>query len=261
MSKTETENFYSLERMVLANRHFEEDRPLLKAFNHTNISHVIEMLNGEISELNGLDKSGYFSVLENREDYRQQEVADIVLFALTAYDKVALEPSESRIWQRSSEFASLLEINVVTESTVLQEVPLFIDVQATQNYEVLKRMINQERVALDATLEVDFADEAKKNKLIQWHLDEIMAISFCLYYLMGLHPGRAVLEKVARNMLKYQAQWFTQELLDTATGDTLSQVYATQAKIAKDSWDGAVDEQTGNRPGTGTADFYGYYKA
>lgn len=290
------EQIDGFKNLIHLNDVFESDRPLLRLRNkphlvltptntalryeerslvaagHTDVTTYKHLLLGEIAEFNGGADTGYFAEPENREDYRQQEVSDMVLFALSYFsgmgldaDGEPLEPNLERILWDTGEWIDGFKIAEVLMSHPPGRVEMF-DAEFDEKFHALKGYLNKQAHELLATKVVDFGvDEALKIKNI---LERIIAICFAIFHLMGVNPIRQVAEKIARNYYRHPANLLSIEYVPPMSDDlpiderriVIEERYRTQAKKAHDLWDGpATTDANGNpgpRPGDGTNDFY-----
>lgn len=189
-----------------AHVNWQVDRPLIDKFNHSDLKVALKLLGGEIEELNGGDKTGIFSAanIENdhrlREDYRQQEIADIIIFAMTSFDELGQEINTAGIYEGAQRVASSLNFDLVKPGRPM-DYPKALSPEKNQIYLELRQRLN---IEADFLLSYDGAQP----ELLQVVLENVLIYAVAMHSLLGVDSGRAVLEKVARNMLKYPAQMF-----------------------------------------------------
>lgn len=220
----------SLEDLQHLNKAFEIDRPLLGARNNPHLNYIRQgngylikelqpggmdisvprkLLVDEIEEFNGAADRGFLSRPENREDNRQQEVSDMVLFAITLFaglgkdaDGRPLSPNTARVDDLLTDTLADLAIKKVS----LQRLPGHVDRFTARNeakFEELKGEINIQGRRL---FDVSTADlNVREVLLVKDILERILSLSFAVFHLMEVHPVRQVGEKIARNYVKYPA--------------------------------------------------------
>lgn len=238
---------HSFTNLQHARFNFEDDRFLLKKANAHPRKRTKAFLT-EVHELNGPDKEGYFGLEaveihpERENDYRQQEVADIVLIGLGLSELFRVELNEAKIYEEAARLAKGLHIPVVTETQNLELAKVFSRAEEDK-YEALKRQLN--RAVADVTF-----NNLQKGEKAQKTIERVIALCFVIFYLMGLPPIKACFEKISRNMLKYLATDYQSE----------SGTYTVQEKRSKNTFDGPKDKVTGHRPQWGTIEFYGFYE-
>src|SRR5258708_33246693 len=111
---------FSLEQLFKADVDFEKDRPLMHTRNQLEPrDRMFDLLIHEVREFNGKGDFGYFKLEENREDYRQQEVADMILFILSIYDLLEIAPDSKTIHLDEELLAIELRIPLVPPTTQL----------------------------------------------------------------------------------------------------------------------------------------------
>lgn len=264
-------NVRTLESTNQRRSDFYRDRPLMLMQNRQDVPRLVDYFHEEVQELNGKGQEGIFAKDQFREDYRQQEVSDIVIYALSIFETLGIEPNFDHIRMQIAEVSLENNIKPVSEETPLGPVMLFDggleNGPKAAKYEQLKHTLKETAAQISAS---------QSNEVIVKALEQVIAISFNIYYLIGVPPLRSIEEKLSRNMLKYIAELFSIAYLQMASlngevitkdnfrtakydPEKLSEVFARQRAIAIDQFDGPKDEN-GVRPLTGTNDFYGLYE-
>lgn len=222
-----------------AHLNWQVDRPLIDKFNHSDLKVALKLLGDEIEELNGGDHTGIFSE-ENikadhrlREDYRQQEIADIVVFAMTSFDELGLEIPTDRIYDQAEEVASHFNFKIV-EAGLAMKNPAALTEAQNDAYLSLRALLNHEADFL-------LSYEESKRDLLPVVLENVLVYAVAMHSLIGVDTGKAVLEKVARNMLKYPAAMFAlpEEELDVYE---LEKTYHEKRAEAATLFDGPKQE-------------------
>jgi len=243
---------------------WQTDRPLIDKFNHSDLKVALKLLGDEIEELNGGDHAGIFSAdniqkdHQTREDYRQQEVSDILVFGMTAFDEIGLEIPTASIYKKVASIANEFGFNL-PEAGKPMERPEALSDDENKIYESLKHLLNKEAEFLFSY------DDSKKDQLPEF-LENLLAYGVAMHSLIGVDSGKAVIEKVARNMVKYPASMFALPEGEM-TLEELEKYYHTQRDLCATLFDGEfikkIDEETGEeekgkgeRPKTGTSEFY-----
>lgn len=232
---------------------WQTDRPLIDKFNHSDLKVALRLLGGEIEELNGGDHAGIFSSTNiekdhrTREDYRQQEVSDILVFGMTAFDEIGLEIPTANIYEKVASIANVFGFDLPEVGKPMER-PEALSDDENQIYENLKHLLNKEAEFLFTY------DDSKKDQLPEV-LENLLAYGVAMHSLIGVDSGKAVIEKVARNMIKYPAHMFALPEGDL-TLEELEAFYHRQRKLCATLFDGEVDEETDERPKTGTTEFY-----
>lgn len=219
---------------------FHADRPAL----NDDYGTLKKLLENEVSELNGVDKSGLFAQIINREDYRQQEVADIAIFAIEllrsldifqsrdnnksiggqkpGYTQLkqgeAFNQAVDTIWQHTNNFMRQYQIDWPQTETMPTIVPLFDNGKdnggEAQKYEQLRIHIN-EVVNNLMTIEEEslpLAERTATNLLAQSETDLILqtiALTIVLFSLLKVDFAAAIKEKITRNYMKFPAAEFS----------------------------------------------------
>lgn len=232
---------------------WQTDRPLIDKFNHSDLKVALKLLGDEIGELNGGDHSGIFSS-ENiqkdhrtREDYRQQEVSDILVFGMTAFDEMGLEIPTANIYEKVASIARVFDFEL-PEADKPMERPEALSDDKNKIYGNLKDLLNKEAEFL-------FSYDDSKKDLLPEVLENLLAYGIAMHSLIGVDSGKAVIEKVARNMIKYPASMFALPEGEM-TLEELEAFYNRQRKLCATLFDGEVEDETGERPKTGTSEFY-----
>jgi hypothetical protein len=260
---TFSESFHQAHR---AHQNWQIDRPLIDKFNRSELNVALGLLSGEIDELNGGDETGIFTH-ENfaknpaiKSDYRQQEISDIMVFAMTSFDEIGVEMDTEEIYARANAWADGYSFDIVEpDQTVF---PLkALSTEADQTYELLKTKLNEQAAIIAAY-------EGGETSKVEKALENILVYCVAMHSLLGVDSGRAIMEKVARNMLKYPAYLFklTQEQM-LWSDDKLEELYDEQRGIGATEFDGPkmdieVVKEDGekkkifDRPKTGTIKYF-----
>lgn len=259
----------SLQRAHKAHVNWQKDRPLIDIFNHSDIQVALDLLSGEIGELNGGDDTGVFNH-ENikdsaiRSDYRQQEISDIVVFALTSLDKLGVDIDLGEVEARVSVLADGYGFSMVDAEDTLFPPPALED-KHEATYEMLNGKLNEEAAKIAA-----FDVEIGRQEDLQRALESIVVYCVAMHSLLGVSSGKAVMEKIARNMLKYPAFMFQmtpeEMIMDE---DELRELYNKRRARCATDFDGPkmdieildATQPSGtktvyDRPKTGTTEFY-----
>lgn len=260
---------------------WQVDRPLIDKFNHSDLQVALKLLGGEIEELNGGDKVGIFSKknIEHdhrlREDYRQQEISDIIVFAMTVFDEMGIEVPAEAVYQQATAITHLFNFQMVDQDKPMSQ-PEPLTEKQNRLYGILKGRLNNQA----SLLKTSFASGSGENHAeLKAALTNILAHAVAMHSLLGVDSGRAVLEKVARNMLKYPA-WMFGLPEEDLTLEELEKLYHEKRSEAADLFDGPEaeyqlingeyrpvdrgkeaildpDNLIVGRPKTGTTEFYG----
>jgi hypothetical protein len=243
---------------------WQTDRPLIDKFNHSDLKVALKLLGDEIEELNGGDHAGIFSG-ENiekdhrtREDYRQQEIADILVFGMTAFDEMGLEIPTTNIYEKVAKIAAEFHFSLPEVGKPMAR-PEALNVDQNDVYQLLRELLNDEAKFL-----LNY-DDSKREQL-PTILEDVLAYAVAMHSLIGVDSGKAVIEKVARNMIKYPASKFALPEGDLSP-EQLEAFYHRQRALCATEFDGEyvkeLDEHTGEeksgkgeRPKTGTTEFY-----
>lgn len=259
----------SFQRAHEAHINWQKDRPLIDKFNHSDIQVAIQLLYGEIEELNGGDDTGVFNH-DNikdaaiRTDYRQQEISDIIVFAVTAYDKLGVNVDHGEIEARVRVLASNHDFSMIS-SQDSKFPPAALANKHEVTYEMLKKGLNQEAAKIAA-----FDVETGNREDLVKALEGILVHCVAMHSLLGVNSGKAVMEKIARNMIKYPAFMFQMTEEELLMDDVdLKELYDTRRAECATDFDGPKmnievtdDSQPSgkrtvyDRPKTGTTDFY-----
>lgn len=243
---------------------WQTDRPLIDKFNHSDLKVALKLLGDEIEELNGGDHSGIFSSTnieadhQTREDYRQQEISDIIVFGMTAFDEMGLEIPTANIYKKAAKIADEFKFTLPEAGKQMAR-PEALDNDQDDVYQLLRELLNDEAKFL-----LNYDDE--KREQLPMILEDVLAYAVAMHSLMGVDSGKAVIEKVARNMIKYPAFMFALPEGDLAP-EELEAFYHQQRALCATLFDGEfvkeIDEFTGEekegkgeRPKTGTSEFY-----
>ncbi len=232
---------------------WQTDRPLIDKFNHSDLKVALRLLGDEIEELNGGDHAGIFAK-ENiekdhrtREDYRQQEISDILVFGMTAFDEMGLEIPTANIYKKVAKIASEFNFSI-PEAGKSMDRPEALNSDQNDVYQILRELLNDE-----AQLLLNYDDE--KREQLPMILEDVLAYAVAMHSLIGVDSGKAVIEKVARNMIKYPASKFALPEGDL-TPEELEAFYHKQRALCATEFDGEYDGELGERPKTGTTEFY-----
>lgn len=201
--QTSIESFHQAHQ---SHKDWQADRPLIDKFNRSELSVALGLLSGEIDELNGGDRTGIFTkdhFKENpatKSDYRQQEISDIMLFTILSCDEIGVEVDSEEIYTRASAWANDYSFNLVEpDQTVFP--PKALTTEADQIYDLLKTKLNEQAVVIAAY-------EGGETSEVEKALVSILVYCVAMHSLLGVDSGKAIREKVARNMLKYPAHLF-----------------------------------------------------
>lgn len=236
-------NPFTLNYLAPAQSDFQHNRPKISRQNSDRANRTQSFFT-EVGELNGPDHTGYFGYEEvaqhpeRKNDYRQQEVADIILIGLGLAELYGITLNEERILSDAAAYARIFSIHVVEEDQPLQLATPF-DKSQESDYNLLRTMLNKNVKEMKA--DVKAGEGIRKEKL-----EVVFSICYAIFYLMGLPPIKACLEKMARNDLKFLIADYQED------GVSYEQTYQN----SKNTFDGFVDPNTGQRPQTGTINFY-----
>jgi len=248
--QTSQESFHQAHQ---AHRDWQVDRPLIDKFNRSELKVALGLLSDEIDELNGGDRTGIFTKDHFKEDpaiesdYRQQEISDIMVFAMTSFDELNEEMDLDRIYSRASSWAYEHSFKIVSpEDTILP--PQALSEEANQTYELLKIQLNEQA---EIIANYDGGDTTQ----VAQALESILVYCTTMHSLLGVDSGKAIIEKVARNMLKYPAYSFIlpEGEIDS---DQLEEYFHKVRKACATEFDGEYDPDLGDRPKIGTTKFY-----
>lgn len=191
---------HDITTLVMAQKDFYLDRPNLAKHNRE-IPKIAGLLSKEIEELNGHAADGM-----TVEKYREQEIADIVWFALGMLEQLGIYPTDESLVGVAAEF------NVSPPKT-WQEQPQPFSEEREQQYWQIKSLLEQEAEKVSGP-EFQKADSPwllsreERSRLLS-HLHRIMGLTWTLFFLLEVNPYDAVMEKMARNHSKHQAKYYT----------------------------------------------------
>ncbi len=246
---------------------FRQDRPTLDTYHSLYPSRLFWLVWHEVKELNGQDKYGLFAQEEFLGLYRQQELADIIIYLQAVYDQLAENPDEiifldeDLILERAATIAQAHHIAVVDLDQPLKE-PIVLNQNQEATYNQLKNNLNFWATVLDPA-KADLWNGLSRTEQ-EMALNEVMSTAFVMLYLYGLNPLKASLEKIARNLLRYDPQLLQDNFSDILGDHSLSQEekdglinerYEAAIEACKVQFDGQLDSQ-GERPQLGTQQFY-----
>jgi len=248
--QTSKESFHQAHK---SHRDWQIDRPLIDKFNRSELKVALGLLSDEIDELNGGDHTGIFTK-ENfkknpriKSDYRQQEISDIMVFAMTSFDKLDMKIDADQIYARANAWANEHSFQIVSpEDTLLP--PQALSGEADQTYELLKKKLNEQAAIIS---NYDGGDTTQ----VAQSLESILVYCTAMHSLLGVDSGKAIMEKVARNMIKYPAFMFKLPIKDM-TAEELEAHYHRVRKESATEFDGKFDPELGDKPKTGTSEFY-----
>lgn len=162
---------------------FYKDRPSVLLFNRGG-TNDIELLSGEVEELQASPEYGL-----SEQEYRAQELSDVWLFARNMLNRYDQEVDEAHILSRSSQLTG--RVAPVQETEVAQFEPKY----------------QETIVQLNAVMEGlrECCARGEKSPQLVEGLQEVIAHTTALFHLIGKDPASSCMEKIARNMLKYQA--------------------------------------------------------
>lgn len=191
---------HDITTLVMAQKDFYRDRPNLARHNNQ-LSKVLGLLANEIAELNGHAADGM-----TLEKYREQEIADIVWFALGMLKQVGVYPSDEYLHGVSAELG-------VTPPPQWSDEPKPFSPEKEQQYWEIKALLEAE-AGLLAHPDFQKADSlwvlsAEERRRLLKHLHRIIGLTSTLFYLLEVNPYDAVMEKMARNHAKHQAHFYT----------------------------------------------------
>jgi hypothetical protein len=247
-----SESFHQAHR---AHINWQEDRPLIDEFNHSDIRVALDLLYDEIDELNGGDEVGLFSkdnIREDhvlREDYRQQEISDIIVFVFTAYDKLGEEVDMASVESRVTALAGEYQFNI-PEPALGQFPPKALTEPKNDVYKTLRQKLNDEAEKVKA-----FNPETDTQESLIQSLESILVYTVAMHSLIGVNSSKAVMEKIARNIIKYPANRFAMPEGDL-TDEELKAHYDAERTACSEEFEGEYDPELGDRPKTGTTEFY-----
>lgn len=210
----------------------------------------------EVRELNGRDKKGLFAEPGRREDYRQQEAADIALFCLTMAGSIGIDLRTHELQKVVDAHVHKYGIAPVTTDTAMHmppEMPAGSWEEAT--YEHIKAELNGSATKLGR---LDLHRERDRVRAV---LYELLGACFALYYLFGLDPYRAVREKIVRNELKYPAYLFALPVrqphqTDRGYAQSIRWAYKRARALGARRWANKDENDKPRGPGNGTLMFY-----
>lgn len=250
---THVENFHQAHR---GHQMWQQDRPLIDKFNHLSVEDSLELLTGEIEELNGGDKTGVFAKKNiernhrTREDYRQQEISDILIFAMGTFDSLGAEIPAESTYSRAEDLAHQLKFELVEPGRPMTN-PKALNWWQNRKYLRLRQLLNDQVEFL-----VNHKDDHDHEELKEV-LENVLVYAVAMHSLIGVDSSKAIFEKLARNMLKYPAFMFMLSEAEKLLPDSeLRKLYKEWRFQAADLFDGPQDPKTEERPKTGTGEFY-----
>lgn len=241
-----------------AANNWKKDRPLIASVD-TGIN-TTKLLVDEVGELNGGDKMGVFSEEEiakdpaTKADYRQQEISDIIFFSMSLHDVLGKEINIEGLYDRLLELSAELDVEVVSSDVIMSR-PDGRSESKEETYQVLKERLNVEATAITTLMEnVKNEADIDVNSLLE-KVENAVVYAMAMQSILGVNSPRAVLEKVAKNALKYPAHQF-QLPEGKFSPEELMNVYLERRKVSNNEFEGVVDPTTGERPKKGTTDLY-----
>ncbi|MDH5532885.1 MAG: hypothetical protein OEX81_00460 [Candidatus Pacebacteria bacterium] len=248
-----------------AHRDWQIDRPLIDKFNRSELKVALGLLSGEIDELNGGDHTGIFTkknfekfpAIES--DYRQQEISDIIVFAMTSFDEMGESINTQEIYAKAEAWSDAYSFNIVTPEDTTIPPEAFTDDQ-NKIYELLKVKLNEQAAVIAAY-------EGGETHGVSQALESILVYCVAMHSLLGVDSGKAIMEKIARNMIKYPAHLFQLPKEDMSPDELEAYYHKVRGECATE-FDGPVMEQEVSnedgseietifdRPKTGTTEFY-----
>jgi len=242
---------------------WQVDRPLIDKFNRYGLTVSLDLLSGEIDELNGGDHTGIFKKTnfedrpEIEADYRQQEISDIMVFAMTSFDELGETIDTEGIYAKAEAWSDTYSFNLVNPEDTTLPPEAFTNGQ-DKIYELLKTNLNEQAAIIAA---YDGGDTSEVSKA----LESTLVYCVAMHSLLGVDSGKAIMEKVSRNMIKYPAYMFKlpEEEMDEVA---LEELYRERRKLCAIEFDGPKEliidpedpdgEKILGRPKTGTTEFY-----
>lgn len=265
MSPSELFNFAHF-----SHKKWQEERPLIDMFNHSELKVTLGLLSGEIDELNGGDTVGIFSKINIeddhllREDYRQQEVSDIVIFLMSIFDELGETINIESIYNRAEVLSGEHGFGLVSSDETTFS-PKAMEDDQNITYGILKDGLNKY-----ANIISQYDTRSRDRGHLINALEGILVHCVATHSLIGVNSAKAVLEKVERNHIKYPAFMFQlTEAEMLLSDDELKILYDERRAQCATDFDGPVmdievDDDTApsgkniikERPKTGTTEFY-----
>lgn len=234
-----------------SHRKWQLERPLIEENN--TFAEVLDLLGPEIDELNGGDKEGVFSK-DNiksdhglREDYRQQEISDIIIFVMSVFDTMDRKIKVEEVFSKSGQLLNNYELSLATpEQTQLP--PQALSDSENETYLILRQELNNQ-----AELLKQFDQQTGNREYLTQILEEVLVYCIAMHSLMGINSSKAVLEKVERNHIKYPEQFFQK---------SEGQSYSDKRKEVNRNFNTErfPGGEIGDRPKAGTYEYYYGYK-
>lgn len=234
---------------------FIQDRPAFREIHLVDDGQIFQLLHTEVSELNGVAKRGYFSNPEFLTEYRQQELADILIFMQYIYRLISRKsggtvlPDEENVLKLAKQYVNSQELLHGSENS--------------QEFHFKK--LNELLVEAAAVVSPDNwqAWLEKPVEAQAQDLDEMAAIIYALFGTLEKNPFQASMEKIARNHLLYPPDILSDDYSDILAANGLSQEqklefikrrYDALVKVCKLIFDGRKIK--GERGEYGTRFFY-----
>lgn len=183
MPAPHTSELRHFKKVAEAQNNFYQDRPSVLRFNRQGQNDV-SLLATEVEELQGEPEYGL-----SLEDYRAQELSDVWLFARNMLSRLHSEVDEQYIFRRCLQLIGT--VSPAPEQEVSQLENVYQDILSRLN-------------ALMQELK-ECCSAGKESAQLITGLQEIVAHTTALFFLIGKEPVDSCMEKIARNMLKYEA--------------------------------------------------------
>lgn len=187
----------NLRLLFKAQEDFYADRPVMNLHN-SNLTNVAALLVNEINELNGHAEDGM-----TLEKYREQEIADIVWFALGVCRQFGEFPNPAYLSGVVAEFG-------LTVPTVEWADPQPLSQDDEARYQSIKTELVSEAQTLqniNTRRHLLLMSEGEQTGTVH-HLHRVLGLSWALFSLLGVNPIDATIEKMARNHAKHTANLY-----------------------------------------------------
>ncbi len=261
----------SLALVRLGSQAFRADRPTLSIAHERIPEQTFHLLWGEIEELNGSDKYGYFADVSRRSEYRHQELADVLIFLQDVLNAISLEfgeelaIDEAGVEQQAAALAEASRVSLVShlghnnekKDLTAHEEKTFKHFRDQLNYEA--RLLNPENQE-----EWKALNPAEKMAI----LETVVAHVYVLFGILGRHPVKSSMEKIARNNLRYPPSLLQDRyedilndpsLTDEMKNKAIAERYDKAIEACKSQFDGPAvvsGPNKGKRGQFGTRRFY-----
>lgn len=171
------------QRVAKAQTDFYQDRPAILEFNRKG-GNDLQLLTDEVQELQDPPEYGLSPA-----EYRSQELSDVWLFARNMLNRYDSEVDEEYVFRRCLQLIGL--VSPAKEKEIDQAESVYQEILARLN-----------TVVEDLT---KCCSEGKKSPQLLEGLQEVIAHTTALFHLIGKDPAQACMDKIARNMLKYES--------------------------------------------------------